>query len=275
MQTVHFSQPATPEAPSQQPAAEPPALQERMEALRLCVVVPTYNNRQTLAGVLNGILQYTSSVIVVNDGSTDDTGGILRDFAGRIKVLSCRPNRGKGAALKRGFDEAEKLACRGVITIDSDGQHAASEIERFVGQAEKYPDALLIGQRTAEGPVPAKNSFANRFSNFWFTLQTAHRLQDTQNGFRLYPLPAMRGLRPVTSRYEAELEMLVRAAWKGIRIVPVPVSVYYPPEGQRVTHFRPARDFFRISLLNAVFTLLAVVYGYPSLLIHRLFMQKK
>jgi hypothetical protein len=113
--------------------------------------------------------------------------------------------------------------------------------------------------------MPAKNSFANKFSNFWFTVQTAYRLRDTQNGFRLYPLSAMKGLHPLSSRYEAELEMLVRAAWKGIRIIPVPTLVYYPLEGERISHFRPGMDFFRISVLNTLLTLLAIVYGYPSM----------
>ena len=252
-----------------------PALQNRMEALRLCVVVPTYNNQKTLRGVIHDILKYTSNVIVVNDGSTDSTADILKDFSEKIRVVSYMPNRGKGFALKIGFDEAENLGYRGAITIDSDGQHFASEIECFVEYAEKYPDALLLGQRTAEGDMPAKNSFANKFSNFWFTVQTAYRFGDTQNGFRLYPLSAMKGMRPVSSRYEAELETLVRAAWKGIKIVPVPTRVYYPPEGERVTHFRPGKDFFRISVLNTLFTLLAIVYGYPSMLFHRLFSKKK
>jgi hypothetical protein len=85
----------------------------------------------------------------------------------------------------------------------------------------------------------------------------------------------MNGLRPMSSRYEAELEMLVRAAWKGIRILPVPTRVYYPPEGERVTHFRPGKDFFRISALNTLLTLLAIVYGYPSLFFHYLFNRKR
>ena len=251
-----------------------PALQKQMEALRLCVIVPTYNNQKTLAGVVRDILKFTSNVIVVNDGSTDSTAEILKDFSGKICVVSYMPNRGKGYALKSGFDKAEGLGYRGAVTIDSDGQHFASEIERFVEYAEKYPDALLLGQRTTEGNMPSKNSFANKFSNFWFAVQTAYRFSDTQNGFRLYPLATMNGLRSISSRYEAELEMLVRAAWCGIRIVPVPTRVYYPPEGERVTHFRPGRDFFRISVLNTIFTLLAIVYGYPSMFLHRLFSKK-
>ena len=243
-------------------------LQRRMEALRLCVVVPTFNNPKTLPGVLNDLLRYTSSIIVVNDGSNDTTDEILKNYAGRIEIISYRPNRGKGYALKSGFDRAEALGYKGAITIDSDGQHRVSDIERFVTSAENHPGTLLLGQRTAEGEMPAGNSFANRFSNFWFAVQTAYRFRDTQNGFRLYPLSAMNGLRPLSSRYEAELEMLVRAAWKGIRIMPVPVRVYYPSEGERISHFRPTKDFLRISLLNTLLTLLAVVYGYPSMFIH-------
>ena len=251
-----------------------PALQKRMEELFLCVIVPTYNNQKTLGGVITDILKYTSNVIVVNDGSTDNTAEILKYFSDDISIVSYMPNRGKGFALKSGFDKAEKLGYHGAVTLDSDGQHFASEIERFVDYAEKYPDALLLGQRTNEGNIPAKNSFANKFSNFWFAVQTAYRFKDTQNGFRLYPLSAMKGLRSVSSRYEAELETLVRLAWKGIKIVPVPTRVYYPPESERVTHFRPGLDFFRISVLNTLFTLMAIVYGYPSMLFHSLFSKK-
>jgi glycosyltransferase involved in cell wall biosynthesis len=236
--------------------------------------MPTYNNAGTLAAVIDSVLQVTRSVIVVNDGSTDATAEILRAYADRIEILSYPKNRGKGHALRQGFDLAEKFGYKAAITIDSDGQHFASDIATFVSLADKYPDALLIGQRTTEGLMPSKNTFANRFSNFWFTVQTARRLRDTQNGFRLYPLETMRGLRPLSSRYEAELEMLVRSAWRGIRILPVPVRVYYPPEGERVTHFRPGWDFFRISVLNTIFTLLALVYGYPSMFFHCLFTKK-
>jgi len=248
-----------------------PLLQELMDRLGICVVIPSYNNGKTLYNIINELLKYTNNIIVVNDGSTDDSEEMLKVYAGRIKMISYARNRGKGYALSKGFDLAEDTGYKNVITIDADGQHFASETEQFVKYAEKYPDAFLLGQRIITGEMPSGNSFANKFSNFWFTVQTSYQLTDTQNGFRLYPLKAMRGLRPLTSRYEAELEMLVRSAWRGVKIIPVPVQVYYPPANERVTHFRPGMDFFRISLLNTALTVLAIIYGYPSMFFRKLF----
>jgi 3-hydroxymyristoyl/3-hydroxydecanoyl-(acyl carrier protein) dehydratase len=245
-------------------------LQARMDRLRMCVVIPTYNNAATLEGVLREVLRHTSSVIVVNDGSTDGTAEILARFSGMIDVVSYAKNRGKGYALRCGFDRARATGYRSAITMDSDGQHNANELDVFVRQGGIYPNSLLVGQRTTRGHMPTKNSFANRFSSFWFALQTGRRLRDTQNGFRLYPLTAMNRMAPFTSRYEAELELLVRAAWKGIPLRPVPVNVYYAPENERVTHFRPGLDFLRISLLNALFVVLALIYGYPRMLCRKL-----
>ena len=137
------------------------------------------------------------------------------------------------------------------------------------------PDALVIGSRdiTAKN-MPAGNTFANKFSNFWFKVQTCKSLPDTQTGYRLYPLKQMGTMWWVTSRYEAELEMLVFAAWHGIKLVPVSINVYYPPVGERVSHFRPGMDFFRISVLNTVLCVLAVLYGGPRMLISRIFFKK-
>ena len=252
-------------------AGHKPALQDRFDQCRLCVIIPTYNNAKTLAHVINDVLVYTHAVIVVNDGATDNTGEILTNYAEKIEIVSYKENKGKGYALKCGFDRAKSLGYKAALTIDSDGQHKACDIEAFVQTAETNPGALLIGQRIIEGVIPSGNSFANRFSNFWFAVHTGRCLQDTQNGFRLYPLAAMKGLRPFSTRYEAELELLVRSAWKGISIQPVPVHVYYPPENERISHFMPGKDFLRISLLNTLFTFLAILYGYPSMLCRKMF----
>ena len=118
--------------------------------------------------------------------------------------------------------------------------------------------------------MPRQNTFANRFSNFWFRLQTAQKLDDTQSGFRIYPLESLYGMRLVTSRYEAELELLVFAAWHGVSVKGVPVRVWYAPEGERVSHFRPFWDFFRISVLNTILCFGALLVGLPLAVLRKI-----
>jgi glycosyltransferase involved in cell wall biosynthesis len=252
---------------------EDKSIDRRIRDLKLCVLVPSYNNAGTLAGVIGSILGCTDSIIVVNDGSTDGTDGILKNFDS-VSRISYKKNRGKGYALKCGFNMAEKLGYRYAVSMDADGQHFASDIVTFVGVIEKNPDVFIAGQRITEGYMPAGNSFANRLSSFWVNVLTLNRLRDTQNGFRLYPLHRMKGMRPVFNRYEAELELIVRCAWKGIKILPATTRVYYPPGEERVTHYRPVRDFLRITGVNVLFVFLAVIYGYLSMFLHRLIRKK-
>lgn len=236
---------------------------ERMRELGCIVVIPTYNNAGTIARVIADVQQYADDILVVNDGSTDDTRAILERVEG-IRIHSYDENRGKGHALKCGLKLAYEWGFRYAITIDSDGQHYADDIPRFIERIEEVPDSLLIGARNlAADNMPSKNTFANRFSNFWYRVETGERLEDTQSGFRLYPLRKLQHIRFITSRYEFEVEIIVRAAWRGVRVENIPIKVYYPPQEERVSHFRPLRDFTRISLLNTVLVLYALLFYYP------------
>lgn len=236
-----------------------------MRSHRICVIIPTYNNGGTLERVVTDVLDYCDDVIVVNDGSTDGTAAILSEFGSRIDVVSYGENRGKGGALKAGFRRAMERGMDYAITLDSDGQHYAADIPAFVKAVIEHPGSLIVGERDLTGvDINGKSTFANKFSNFWFAVQTGRRLHDTQTGYRAYPLRRLRGLSLLTARYEAELELLVLSAWRGIPLVAIPINVYYPPRAVRVSHFRPAADFTRISVLNTVLCGLAVVYGYPA-----------
>ena len=238
-------------------------VKETLRARGICVVIPTYNNAGTLEQVVLDVLDYCSDVIVVNDGSTDDTAKILQGIAG-VTVVSYEKNRGKGYALKKGFQKALELGFAYAITIDADGQHLASDIPLMLQANREHPGALIVGARALKGVERSKgSSFANKFSNFWFYVQTGRNLKDTQTGYRLYPLRKLYGLSLLTSRYEAELELLVFASWHGVQIESTPIHVYYPPKEERVSHFRPGIDFARISVLNTILCLLAVIYGLP------------
>ena len=240
------------------------ACKEKLDELNIVIVVPTYNNAKTIGGVLADIKQYANHIIVVNDGSTDDTAQILSTIEG-IEIITHQRNCGKGTALKNGLCKAKADGYRYAITIDSDGQHFASDIPTFVQEIEATPDTLLVGGRNIEADnMPGKNTFANKFSNFWFRLETGVKLPDTQSGYRLYPLQLMNVQKwYYTAKYEFELEALVFASWAGVTVRNIPINVYYPPEGERVSHFRPWRDFTRISILNTILVLIALLWIYP------------
>lgn len=248
-----------------------PVYEQRFLNLKACVLIPTYNNAGTLAAVLNDVLQYTSQVIVVNDGSTDGTVDILTTFP-QVHVVTHSPNKGKGMALRNGFKEAVKLGYDHAITLDSDGQHYAKDVVEFLTWLEAEPNSLLIGARNMnQENVPGKSSFGNKFSNFWFWVNTGIRLEDTQSGYRSYPVSKLAGKKYFTSKYEFEIEVIVRASWSGIAVRGVPVSVYYPKPEERVSHFRPGKDFTRISILNTVLVLISVLWIKPRDFVLKLF----
>ncbi len=246
------------------------ATQTRMQQLKVCVVMPTYNNGGTLRDVVERTLSVCVDVIVVNDGCTDNSAEILASFGERVTVVDYGKNRGKGYALKQGLNKAKALGFDYALTIDSDGQHFPEDIPLFVEVLEQHPGALIVGSRNLnQENMPGGNTFANKFSNFWFKVQTGINLPDTQTGYRLYPLRNMPCLALLTYRYEAELELLVFSAWRGTTLIPIKINVFYPKGEERVSHFRPFWDFFRISVLNTILCVVALVYGWPSRFIRK------
>lgn len=238
-----------------------------LKRLKCCVIIPCYDNAGTVRDVTERALNFCCDVIVVDDGSTDGPAAALQGLP--AKVVRHDRNRGKGQALKTGFRIAASLGFERAITLDSDGQHYPEDIQAFAAALDTHPGSMLVGCRNLRHEnMPGGNTFANRFSNFWFKVQTGKRLSDTQCGFRLYQLRKLGSMALLTSRYEAELELLVSQCWKGVDIQEIPIQVYYPPQSQRITHFRPFRDFLRITILNIFLCLFALIYGYPRKLIN-------
>lgn len=242
---------------------EPSQIQSLFRLHKVCVLIPTYNNSQTLERVVRDVLAYTGQVVVVNDGSTDNTADILKRFP-EIQAVGYEKNKGKGYALRTGFEYARKLGFDYAITMDSDGQHFASDLPRFFHAMADYPESIIVGARNMDqSTVPGRSSFGNKFSNFWFWVTTGIRMDDTQSGYRWYPIRRMQGIRFFTRKFEFEIEVMVRSSWNGIPVRNTPVNVFYPEKGKRITHFRPFKDTFRITLLNTIFVLTAVFYIKP------------
>jgi uncharacterized protein (DUF2062 family) len=216
----------------------------------ICVVIPVYNHGLTVGRVAREAKDHFP-VIVVNDGSTDDTGKILAAEGGLI-VVTLPQNQGKGAALRAGFLAAEQRGFTHAITIDADGQHATRELPAFAAASRQQPEAFVIGVRDlVKENAPRGRRVTNGISTFWFKVETGVALADTQCGFRSYPLPAINQLHIKSQRYAYELEILVKAAWAGVTLVAQPVSADYAAATSRLSHFDPWRDMVRISLLHS------------------------
>lgn len=245
-----------------------PRLRSQFEDYKACILLPTYNNAETIAAVVKASLLETTHVLVVNDGSTDNTLSVLQGLP--IQLITYERNRGKGYALRQGFSYAIQKGYDYVITIDTDGQHYPEDCKAFFEVLDKNPGSLLIGSRNlSHENVPGKSSFGNKFSNFWFKIETGKVMPDTQSGFRLYPVFRYKDSKFFTRKYEFEIEIIVRSSWMGIEVLPVPIRVYYPKPEDRVSHFRPFKDFSRISVLNTVLVLIAFLYIKPRDLVLR------
>lgn len=231
---------------------------------RICALVPCHNNADTVCAVVRGLPAGTFA-IVVDDGS-DIPVSVSSPMCG---VLRFPRNRGKAEALKAGFAEAAARGFTHAVALDADGQHPPELFEKFAEAARANPDAIIAGVRDFSGrSVPPARRFMNRFSNFWFRFETSVDLGDTQCGYRCYPLEKISRLKISRGGFSYEAEMLVRAAWAGMEIIPVGVPAVYTEESLRASHYRPIADTARFSAMNAGFAFMSLVL--PRKILRRL-----
>lgn len=215
------------------------------------VAVPVYNNPGTLRDVVQRCLEICPRVVVVDDGSTSgDTSELLAGMP--VTVLRHERNLGKGAALQTALRHVAARHAQWMVTVDADGQHDPADLRRFLPLMRAHPDSIIIGARDFKlANVPASSRFGRRFSNFWIRLETGVSVDDSQSGFRAYPVELLTRLPLHGKFYDFEVEVLVRAAWAGLKLLSVPITVWYPPAEERVSSFDKRRDNRRISLMHA------------------------
>jgi predicted LPLAT superfamily acyltransferase/uncharacterized protein (DUF2062 family) len=196
--------------------------------------------------IAEGALAHGLPVIVVDDGSTDGSGAAVSDLP--VELLAHPSNRGKGAALLTGARRVAEHGGTHFISLDADGQLDPDDLPKFVAAISEQPKALICGDRQfSEDNAPGRSTFGRKFSNFWVTATTGVKVRDSQCGYRGYPVADFLQLGLRGSRYELEVEALVKSIWAGITIVDLPVTInYYPAEGM-VSSFRLFWDNARIS----------------------------
>lgn len=229
-----------PETGTQNSPVEKPPNQHRF-----VIVIPVYNHGAALEAVISRAKGLGADIIVVNDGSIDDTAARLGQIPD-IRVITHDRNAGKGAALQTGLAKAAQLADY-AVTIDADGQHDPADAPALMGAANHWGPALIVGCRTGmdQPHIRYGSRMGRRFSNFWVWVCGGPKLSDSQSGFRAYPLPGALDWGAVCNRFDFEVEILVRARRHGVAVIEVPVNVHYLPADQRISHFRPGLDFLR------------------------------
>ncbi|OEU62320.1 MAG: glycosyl transferase family 2 [Desulfuromonadales bacterium C00003094] len=222
------------------------------------IVIPLFNHAATVREVAQRALALHDRVLVVDDGSSDGGADTLQGLG--VQVLREETNKGKGAAIMIAAREAARMGMTHLVTIDADGQHDPADMQQIFKILREEPFSIVVGKRDFDtSNVPGSSRFGRKFSNFWLRLQTGRSLQDTQSGFRAYPLAVLEGLKLKETRYSFEIEVLVKAAWAGVSLRDADISVYYPPAEKRVSHFDKVKDNLRLTLLNTHLTMRSIL----------------
>lgn len=216
---------------------------------RFAVVIPAYNEAATIADIVRRTLRFTELVIVVNDGSNDETAEVLQQLP--VTVLNNEQNLGKGKSLMLGANHALKQGAEAVITLDGDGQHRPEDIPKLQEAAADKPDTIILAARTRNRScAPPMRRFANRFADFWISWAAGYRIFDSQSGFRLYPAAIFQPCPTYSDKFVFESEILIDAAQHGIYSCSVDIDTVYH-RNARDSHYHPAADTWSIILMVA------------------------
>ena len=213
----------------------------RPDRQNTAAVIPAYNEAKHLADVVRRTRQKLDHVLVVDDGSTDDTAAQARSAGGEVLVHS--ENRGKGESIKAGLRYWMERGFSWVVILDADGQHLPEEIERMLDQAGTDGADLLIGNRMNDvGSMPLVRRVVNRYMSNKISRVCGQQIPDTQCGFRMLHRDLIPSVLVGTNRFDYETEMLILASRKGFRIASVPITTVYSDE---VSSIHPVRDTLR------------------------------
>ena len=220
-----------------------------------CILIPIYNNKDTIRAVLQSLKYLKLPCLVVDDGSDEPTQQVLQHINENmswVSIIRRENNGGKGAAMETGFHSAAEHGYTHAVQIDADGQHNASDVPKFLEQARRAPDALILSKPIFDDNAPAARRYGRWVTTFWVYIETwSADIKDALCGFRCYPLG------PVVQLYREskigagmvfDTEIAVRLFWNGVRMINVETKVDYTKGG--VSHFKYLEDNLRISRLH-------------------------
>ncbi|MCL5772095.1 MAG: glycosyltransferase family 2 protein [Actinobacteria bacterium] len=218
---------------------------------KVAILIPAYNEGKYIKAVINKCINYNLDIIIINDGSTDNTNEILKEFKSENKIIVINHdiNKGKGEALKTGFNYIINNNYSGVITIDADGQHDTNEIQNFLNEIKNNNPDLIIGSRfqNTKG-MPFIRKFVNFFTSWIISSIAGKKIEDVQSGFRYINRDVLKNIKLETKNFDTEPELILKAGWLNYDIKNIPIkTIYYP--GEIKSHVNPVIDtikFFKL-----------------------------
>ncbi len=216
--------------------------------MKICAVIPAFNNEATIAKVVVETRRQIGHVVVIDDGSTDKTARLAEDAGARVIKIS--KNRGKGNALRIAFRYALENDLDAIITLDADLQHDPFEIPEFIKHHATKKSDVVIGNRLQDKKeIPRIRYGPNRIGTYTFSWLIGQSVKDSQCGFRLYGRRVMENIHILNDGFEAEADILLRAGKRGYRIGFVPIKTIYFSDREHRSYYRPVKDTFRISII--------------------------
>jgi glycosyltransferase involved in cell wall biosynthesis len=246
------------------------------------VLIPSYNTGSRLVNTARAAINAWAPVWVVIDGSADNSEEQVQELAKDhpdLRILRVNPNRGKGGAVLFGAQAAEKMGYTHILTMDADGQHPATEIERFMKASLDDPGALVLGVPQFGKEAPKLRVHGRKVSNFWAHLETLWGgVGDSLFGLRVYPIKHLRAVmewHPFARRFDFDPEVAVRLCWRRLRMknLPCPVRYFSAAEGG-VSQFRYLRDNTLLTWMHFRL-MLGFLWRLPYLILLRLGILKK
>jgi len=224
---------------------------------KVIIVISVYNQAGTLPDIVKRALADHNEVLVVDDGSSEKVADGLADLS--VHVIRHEQHLGRGAAIRTAAGAARDLGMTHIVTMDADGRHDPADVNTFMAAIGENTDALIIGRRDFQAQhVAGSHKRQRRWSNFWFRLQTGIRLGDARCNFRAYPLGMLEHLKLRSRKNTFELEVLVKAAWAGVKIKEVDITAHFTPAAVEKSFLRAAGDKLGRLLLNIHLTMRSI-----------------
>ncbi|MDR1194960.1 MAG: glycosyltransferase [Endomicrobium sp.] len=223
------------------------------------IVIPLYNHAAAVGKVAGEAVSLYKNVLIIDDGSADGGFDNVKDLP--VNIVRFQKNKGKGAAITTAANWAKDNEFTHIVTIDADGQHFPSDIEKLICAAKEHNSAIIIGKRNFDSPsIPPASKFGRKFSGFWAKVQTSKTIIDIQSGFRVYPVEIFDKYKIFSKRFAFEVEIIIKAVWAGFNVEEVEVGVHYPENrSERVSHFGFIKDNARLAVLNTYLTIRSMI----------------